>query len=960
MGDIYRLAVDLGTSNTVAVVRRSGGQPKALLFDGSPLLPSCVYVTAEGELHTGRDAERMTLLDPSRFEPHPKQRIDDGSMLLGDTEIDVKDLLAAVLRRVALEAANAGAGTDGAVLTCPADWGTSRRQVLLDAATRAGYTDVTLVTEPVAAATYCIDVLKQQIEPGQSILVFDLGGGTLDVTVVRRDVGQSTILATGGLEDLGGLDIDQALIGHLGQLLSLRYPEIWRRITDPSSTSEQRDRRFFWNEVRGAKEMLSRASTAPVAIPKSEDALHLTRGELERLAGPLVARAIDECRRIVDRAGLGPKGLAGIFLVGGSSRLPLVASRLHTRFGIAPIVPEQPELPVAFGALEVRDRAMPRQPAKPPVAPAGFRTTPGTATPVGAAFPRQSTGVPHTSTSDGLHSATFDAVNSPTSGAPDGPTTSQPSLGGPISGSPISPAVGPIPGARLGTLPPVRRRGRGWIPLLVGGVAVLSVLGVLISLTVNAGLGLWQDLQQGTNNGVNNDPTGTNGNNPSDNNAESNSPGNQQSGREGILTETVSANLDQGGAAAATISGDTLYYGTVEVGKTIIQATSTDGKSTGRWRSTLSIEPEGLTLRAVSTVLIVDGKDSATDSGDDMRIVLDLATGKQLWKRNWEGNTHVGFVGTDEIYETRGSTDNNAATRVNLKTGQTVWTRPGPQTLLLIDNHQMEMGLVWPDGKLKSEQLVSEGFRESIQYSTTLVELNNHDDTASVLDINTGRPKVTQRVLLDDQDWVVYGGVLVGTLNSEDPRGAGRTVLAGYRTTDLKESWTLAQRAGDRVEEIKPCGQTVVCMKLSAGGKYSIIAVDVNNGQKKWSMPLESGESSPQWRIVAGQLIFGQAPFGELSAPRIIKDGSVNGTLGTGTTSYAYSSSGNRVAVVGLSSGGGTRYQVAVYDLSTKKFSPSVDIGEKSPDSDQILMTDNQLAIVTEAKVQALRVDFEK
>ena len=115
--------------------------------------------------------------------------------------------------------------------------------------------------------------------------------------------------------------------------------------------------------------MLSRAPSAPIQIPGSEDAIHLTREELERVAGPLVDRAVDETRRVLDRANLPPGALAGILLVGGSSRIPLVASRLHARFQVAPTVPEQPELPVAYGGLLVVPPGGPISPAAGPTGP---------------------------------------------------------------------------------------------------------------------------------------------------------------------------------------------------------------------------------------------------------------------------------------------------------------------------------------------------------------------------------------------------------------------------------------------------------------------------------------------------------------------------------------------------------------------------------------------------------------
>lgn len=342
-----RLAVDLGTSHTVAVVERPGQQPRPLLFDGSPVLPSGVFAAAGG-IHVGRDAERLSQLEPHRYEPHPKRRVDEGTVLLGDTGYPVATLLGALLHRVVQEAGH----VSSAVITCPAGWGRLRRQVLIDAAHQAGLHDPVLVDEPVAAAAYCTRVLGGHVSAGHSLLVFDFGGGTLDLALVRRD----QVVGVSGLENLGGLDIDEALVGHLGRLIAARDPGTWQRLSRPSNPVEQRDRRAFRAEVRIAKEMLSRTTAAPVGVPGWADTLHLTREELDGLAGPLIDRAVDETRRLLDGAGIAPDG---ILLVGGSSRIPLVATRLHSRFGVAPIVPEQPELPVALGALASVENAAP-------------------------------------------------------------------------------------------------------------------------------------------------------------------------------------------------------------------------------------------------------------------------------------------------------------------------------------------------------------------------------------------------------------------------------------------------------------------------------------------------------------------------------------------------------------------------------------------------------------------------
>src|SRR5690349_13426841 len=347
----FAIGVDLGTSNTVAVVRWPDGRTRPLLVDGSPVMPSGVYADESGQLLVGRDAQRLAGLDPSRFEPNPKRRIDEPGVLLGNREVATVDLLGAVLAAVARAAVEAVGFLPPAVLTYPAAWGPRRRDVLAYAATRAGWPPVQMLPEPVAAARYFADVLRRPVPVGASLAVFDFGGGTLDVAVVRNENGRFNVLGSGGIEDLGGLDVDAALVEHLGAMLSASAPEVWQALNQPDTTSRRRDRRLFWEDVRGAKEMLSRTTVAPITIPGRDQAIHLTREELERVAEPLLRRAVWETGAVIHRCGLRPDQLAGLFLVGGSSRLPLAARLLHADLGIAPTVLEQPELPVAEGAL---------------------------------------------------------------------------------------------------------------------------------------------------------------------------------------------------------------------------------------------------------------------------------------------------------------------------------------------------------------------------------------------------------------------------------------------------------------------------------------------------------------------------------------------------------------------------------------------------------------------------------
>ncbi|MEU7951781.1 Hsp70 family protein [Micromonospora chalcea] len=393
--DGFALGVDLGTSNTVAVLRWPDGRTRPVLVDGHPILPSGVYADADGHLHVGRDAQRLAQADPAGYEPNPKRRVDEETVELGGRAYRPAELLAATLRAVADAAVAAVGMLPPAVVTHPAAWTPARRQVLHDALELAGWPAAAehtlagpiapgtrLLREPVAAARYFTQVLRRPVPVGGSVAVFDFGGGTLDVAVLRNEGadpwGDSgfQLVATGGIPDLGGLDLDAALLGRLGELVGPAHPREWARLTEATTTAERRDRQQLWDNVRGAKEMLSRAMVAPVAVPGVEAAVPLSREDFERLAAPLLAPAVTETREVTAAAGLRPEQLSGLFLVGGSTRVPLVARLLHAELGIAPTVLEQPEMPVAEGALT--DLPLPRRSGRPaaPVQPAPTQPEP--------------------------------------------------------------------------------------------------------------------------------------------------------------------------------------------------------------------------------------------------------------------------------------------------------------------------------------------------------------------------------------------------------------------------------------------------------------------------------------------------------------------------------------------------------------------------------------------------------
>ncbi|MFD8496825.1 Hsp70 family protein [Amycolatopsis sp. NPDC059657] len=350
------LSVDLGTSNTVAVLSAHGRPPRVVEVDGSANMPSAVFATEDGTLMIGRDAERRARLDPTRFEPNPKRRIDEQTLLLGTDIVPVNEALAAILRRVLDETRRqlGGESPDEVRLTHPAQWGPVRRNVLLSAARLAGMgNNITLVPEPVAAAAHFASFPGKALAPGQALAVYDLGAGTFDVAVVGATQNGFTVLAEDGLPDLGGLDVDQALMVHVGREVSHKDPQRWQHLLRPESTQDRRTRRALQEDVKAAKEALSRHPQTEVPMPEPFSDVLVTRAELEALVRPSMLRSVELLSRTVRSAGLSPDRLAGIYLVGGSSRLPLVGSLIAEKLGVVPGSLDQPETAVALGAHHV-------------------------------------------------------------------------------------------------------------------------------------------------------------------------------------------------------------------------------------------------------------------------------------------------------------------------------------------------------------------------------------------------------------------------------------------------------------------------------------------------------------------------------------------------------------------------------------------------------------------------------
>lgn len=358
---MFRLGIDYGTSSTAAVLAWPDGRRRPLLFDGSPLLPSAVYAEREAALLTGRDAIRAARIDPAGLDPNPKRRIDDGEVLLGSAVFAVSDLIAATLARVWREALRtAGQPPASVVLTVPAAWGGRRREVVAMAAAAAGMPRPVLVAEPVAAACYFAEVRRQEVPSGQCVIVYDLGAGTFDVSVVRRNGPGFETLACDGIDSFGGIDLDELVVslvgGGLPQQVDRRQ---WDALVRPQRRDDNRLALELRDSAREAKESLSRQPSAMVRIPLLELAVPVTREQLDAAAAPLLRQSVDLTLAAAREAKVGVTQLAGVFLVGGATRMPLVATLLHRATTVAPLALEQPELVVAEGALLAAEGSTP-------------------------------------------------------------------------------------------------------------------------------------------------------------------------------------------------------------------------------------------------------------------------------------------------------------------------------------------------------------------------------------------------------------------------------------------------------------------------------------------------------------------------------------------------------------------------------------------------------------------------
>jgi molecular chaperone HscA len=356
------IGIDLGTTHSL-VARVLDGRPECLLdCDLQALLPSAVHYRADGGVVVGREAlalaveaPRETLVSVKRFMGRGAQ--DPETRRLGPYEflpaaegeantvrfrvhgraVTPVEASAELLFALKGRAEDALRSVGGAVITVPAYFDDAQRQATRDAGRLAGLEVLRLLNEPTAAAlAYGLDKGRES----GTFAVYDLGGGTFDVTILSLDHGVFQVRSTGGDAQLGGDDLDRALAAALMEEAGVAQapsPGLVRAALDAA---------------RAAKHALTEADSTAVGFSYRDLSFNttVTRERFEALARPIIERTGVACRRALKDAGLKPEALDGVILVGGSTRVPLVRSYVRTLFRQEPLTDLDPDQVVALGA----------------------------------------------------------------------------------------------------------------------------------------------------------------------------------------------------------------------------------------------------------------------------------------------------------------------------------------------------------------------------------------------------------------------------------------------------------------------------------------------------------------------------------------------------------------------------------------------------------------------------------
>lgn len=349
------LAIDFGTSYTVAASRVGDARPEVIEIGGERRIPSIVLVTPNGEMHVGSAAENLGVSHPGRSVRRPKTRLGEPApVILGGRAYVVGDLIAEILRDVYTDAVrHHGSEPSEVRLTHPATWNSPRRNQLRSAAVAAGMSEPVLVPEPVAAAISFIDDVDVGV--GDRVLVYDLGGGTFDTAALESTVDGFVVIGRpGGDASIGGELFDELVAQAIGGELDPGAYEQLEVADDPDWVHANTTLR---REARRAKEALSSQPYADVVVPLPTGIarVRITLERLEEILKPHLAATAEILRDTATAAGLDGTAISAIHLVGGASRTPLVEQLVRSEFPDVAISRRgDPKSAVALGATHPR------------------------------------------------------------------------------------------------------------------------------------------------------------------------------------------------------------------------------------------------------------------------------------------------------------------------------------------------------------------------------------------------------------------------------------------------------------------------------------------------------------------------------------------------------------------------------------------------------------------------------
>jgi molecular chaperone DnaK len=353
------IGIDLGTTNS-EVAAFVDGKVRVMGPDAVKMLPSCVGISPAGELLVGESARNQQLVYPERTVRSIKRKMGSAEqVLLGDKSFTPQEVSALILRELAGWASRElKQPVNRAVITVPAYFSDAQRNATREAGMLAGLEVVRILNEPTAAS------LAYGFGDGarRTVLVYDLGGGTFDVSVVLMEGEVTEVLASHGNNRLGGDDFDDLL---LEQLKNEFHQQHGVRIDETHPLALAR----LWWAAEAAKKELSFQPYSQIReeslITRNGKPLHLElelpRVEYEKMILPLVESTLDSVSKALEDAGRKPGDLDAILLVGGSTRTPLVSRLLRERIGLEPREDVHPDLCVALGAGVLASRLAGRE-----------------------------------------------------------------------------------------------------------------------------------------------------------------------------------------------------------------------------------------------------------------------------------------------------------------------------------------------------------------------------------------------------------------------------------------------------------------------------------------------------------------------------------------------------------------------------------------------------------------------